>query len=440
MSTNRGIVDRVRFFGISESDCQLLRAARERIDNRIAPLLQSLYVHMLAEPALAPMLHGRVDGLQKAQHAHWLTLLEGRFDDEYHNRATAIGNAHERIGLEPKWYIGAYARALDGLTDIIAGEALAHQPDVLATLKAVQKATLLDMELAVSVYIEAGQAKLDRELQAVADRIEQEVQGAVSLVSAQGETMRQSAHAMAGDLAEASSASLSMVDAVTEASSYVQGCAVAIEEMTASVHEIARQVHEARGVSGKVSAEIDAITHTVAQLGQAASQIGEVVQLISQIASQTNLLALNATIEAARAGEAGRGFAVVASEVKTLATQTAQATKSVHEQVGSIQSIAERAAQAVAAIADTIERNNTVTSTVAAAVEEQNHAGVEISRNIQKAAQTAQRAADGMSKVAGDTRRSGCQAENMVGNVAGVKDGVDVLESRVRDLLVSLRR
>ena len=60
---------------------------------------------------------------------------------------------------------------------------------------------------------------------------------------------------------------------------------------------------------------------------QAATRIGEVVQLINEIASQTNLLALNATIEAARAGEAGRGFAVVASEVKSLAAQTGKATE-----------------------------------------------------------------------------------------------------------------
>ncbi len=61
-------------------------------------------------------------------------------------------------------------------------------------------------------------------------------------------------------------------------------------------------------------------------LADSAQKIGDVVQLITDIADQTNLLALNATIEAARAGEAGKGFAVVASEVKNLATQTARAT------------------------------------------------------------------------------------------------------------------
>lgn len=92
-------------------------------------------------------------------------------------------------------------------------------------------------------------------------------------------------------------------------------------------------------LSRVVSAAVTRATgaaQTIAQLDASSVKIGEVVKLITGIASQTNLLALNATIEAARAGEAGRGFAVVAHEVKELATETARATESISQQVKGI--------------------------------------------------------------------------------------------------------
>src|SRR3546814_7043839 len=97
---------------------------------------------------------------------------------------------------------------------------------------------------------------------------------------------------------------------------------------------------------------------TVDGLAQAASKIGEVVNLITEIASQTNLLALNATIEAARAGEAGKGFAVVASEVKNLATQTAQATEDISAQIAAIQAATQSSVAAIGGIGK--DRKSTV--------------------------------------------------------------------------------
>ncbi len=107
---------------------------------------------------------------------------------------------------------------------------------------------------------------------------------------------------------------------------------------------------------------------TVRGLLDASHEIGQIVNLISQVASQTRLLALNATIEAARAGEAGKGFAVVASEVKALATQTSDATDGIATQIAQIQSATEAAVAAIESIADSVEQIGDTLSTISSEV------------------------------------------------------------------------
>jgi methyl-accepting chemotaxis protein len=118
----------------------------------------------------------------------------------------------------------------------------------------------------------------------------------------------------------------------------------------------------------------------VGELSKAAARIGDVVDLINNIAGQTNLLALNATIEAARAGEAGRGFAVVASEVKALAEQTAKATGEIGQQITGMQAATQESVNAIKEISITIEKLSEISSTIAAAVEEQGT--MQVSSNI----------------------------------------------------------
>ena len=171
-----------------------------------------------------------------------------------------------------------------------------------------------------------------------------------------------------------------------EASANVQSVASATEEMASSVNEISRQVQESSRIAHEAVDQARTTNDRVGELAKAASRIGDVVELINNIAGQTNLLALNATIEAARAGEAGRGFAVVASEVKALAEQTAKATGEISMQITGIQNATQESVGAIKQIGDTIGRMSEIASTIAAAVEEQGAATQEISRNVQQAA------------------------------------------------------
>src|SRR5260221_12213027 len=124
-----------------------------------------------------------------------------------------------------------------------------------------------------------------------------------------------------------------------EASMNVQSVASASEQLSASIGDISRQAAHAAGIASRAVSQAHATDGTVQGLAKTANRIGEVVGLINNIASQTNLLALNATIEAARAGNAGKGFAVVASEVKSLASQTANATEEISDQIAAVQKV-----------------------------------------------------------------------------------------------------
>jgi methyl-accepting chemotaxis protein len=142
-------------------------------------------------------------------------------------------------------------------------------------------------------------------------------------------------------------------------------------QMVQAIAEIASNMERGSTTSREAVERAGRARQTIADLAKAATDIGAIVGVITQIAEQTNLLALNATIEAARAGEAGRGFAVVASEVKTLAGQTARSTEEIARKVAEIQSTTRHAVDALASVAEAIDTMSGVSEAVAAAVEEQ---------------------------------------------------------------------
>ncbi|MES2193872.1 MAG: methyl-accepting chemotaxis protein [Pseudomonadota bacterium] len=209
----------------------------------------------------------------------------------------------------------------------------------------------------------------------------------IETVSSASTELEASASTLTSTAERAQELTILVAAASEEASTNVQSVASATEEMSSSVNEISRQVQESARIANDAVDQARKTNDRVAELSKAAARIGDVVELINTIAGQTNLLALNATIEAARAGEAGRGFAVVASEVKALAEQTAKATGEIGQQVAGIQAATLESVGAIKEISGTIARLSEISSTIAAAVEEQGAATQEIARNVQQAAQ-----------------------------------------------------
>lgn len=185
---------------------------------------------------------------------------------------------------------------------------------------------------------------------------------------------------------ETASKSVSMTESADQASSNVQTVASAAEELSASIAEIGSQANSSTEIAHRAVKQAEKTDATIQELNVKAQKIGEIVDIINEIAAQTNLLALNATIEAARAGDAGKGFAVVASEVKSLASQTGNATEEITKQIEEIQNVTGGAVSAIKDIGETIKEINNIASSIADSVEQQGSATEEIAKNVTEAA------------------------------------------------------
>ncbi|MBR9971178.1 methyl-accepting chemotaxis protein [Magnetospirillum sulfuroxidans] len=265
------------------------------------------------------------------------------------------------------------------------------------------------------------------------------VSSVLGIVSGAATEMEATAQSMTGNAQQTNDQATMVAAATEEASASVQTVATAAEELSASIAEIGRQVEQSSVTSRAAAEEAERTNKTVQDLAQTSVRIGEVVGLITTIASQTNLLALNATIEAARAGDAGKGFAVVANEVKSLANQTAKATEEITTQISSVQSATREAVRAIEGIVRRIGEINEIASAIAAAVEEQSAATTEIARNVQQAAAGTQEVSSSIGGVSQAASETGTSAEQVLAVARSLSQEAEGLKAMVDEFLGAVK-
>ncbi|MCP4341534.1 MAG: methyl-accepting chemotaxis protein, partial [Desulfobulbaceae bacterium] len=266
-----------------------------------------------------------------------------------------------------------------GLKDIAEGEG-----DLTNRLTVKSRDEMGELAKWFNIFIEKIQA-LIRDMAQHAGRQQissQELLGISENLSTGSEQTLLKANNMSEAGEQMSANMTSVAGAMSEAVENVSMIASAVEEMTATINEIAENTEKARGVTSEAVTQTEAASSQINELGEAAQDIGRVIETITEISEQVNLLALNATIEAARAGDAGKGFAVVANEIKELARQTASATNEIKTHVEGIQSSTQGTVGEMNRISEVVVQVNHIVAAIATAVEEQSVTTQEMAQNI----------------------------------------------------------
>lgn len=333
------VLARLEMIKLTDEDMAVLQRIKPLMEPHLQAVIDDYYASLIKVSKLKAIIymHSSVERLKGTMRRHLLEILDGRIDPSFMEKRLRIAMMHNKIGLEPKWYIAAFEKLQSSFMEHLDQE-LKTSADRQQAMEAISKMFNFEQQVVLDAY----EKENIRERESQYEKVKEELKRNLAMISAELAALTEETSASVEELVSTSSeVNRSLSQSVDQSQDSRSLAATGQEDLQALGERIS-----------SIRESADHMEETVQQLNRSSAQIHNIILIVKDIAEQTKLLSLNASIEAARAGEHGRGFAVVAGEVQKLSDDTRQAVQQITDLVGQT---SKYTASVVQAIRDTRE-------------------------------------------------------------------------------------
>lgn len=303
---------------LTDEDLWVLSRLKPLVTEHIETIVTRFYKNLEHERSLMEIIHDNssVDRLKKTLTIHIQEMFSGVIDEAFLEKRIRIAHVHLRIGLLPKWYLGAFQDLLLSMLTIF--ENALSDEEYRRSVKAVTKILNIEQQIVLEAFEDehARLRRLDEESKNELHRQIKDTSGSLAAIFAETTGAVQELVDKSSEIAETSRAGTKT--------------AVSVEQKSIGGK---KELEEQEQQLNQMGSSMTQIEQEIKKLEEIALQIEKIFGIVTGIAEQTNLLSLNASIESARAGEHGKGFAVVANEVRKLSDDTKKTVSTVSELV-----------------------------------------------------------------------------------------------------------
>lgn len=308
-----GVEDQMTFISFSKEDLKIVKHFKPLLSKNYKEIVDEFYKSIMANEYLSRIVENNstIGRLKGTLVRHLVEMLDAKFDRQYIEKRVRIADVHYQIGLDPKWYIGAFQLLQNIVLDTVYSS-LEDKRDYSLFSKALSKIFNLEQQIVLEHYYNRNIEAINRRITQQAE-VQRQIGEAIEVVASTTEEISAS-------MEEVNSSSEEIANSMGKTAEHSRATETLAKEGFSKMLQLSEDLDDMR-VRGR-----DMIDY-VKELSQSTKEIQGFADIIKDVADQTNLLSLNAAIEAARAGEHGRGFSVVADEIRKLAGQTKESVE-----------------------------------------------------------------------------------------------------------------